>query len=1180
MRQEILSNSEDNINNYRHIASAVVVFFRRRFRSLLHYGIFATLLLGAAGWAQAQSADLLVSQIYTPNPMPAGATATYTITVANAGPNSANAVQLTDTLPAGAIFVSVTPAVGSCTTSGTPTNTVSCDLGNLSFPGSTTVELKVTLPDKGVWPNHVAVTSSTPDLNLQNNQSDLSITVLGNADLSLAGSSDKGTSPSQLVKTGEPYNYALVATNHGPDALPAYSATTVSFEVPAGAMITALPSGTGWVCTPASGYPIATPSTLIQCVNNDSLAVGASFPTLTVPAVANATQAGNITANFSLESAFPDGDVSNNLPVVTVHVGPELANDMGITKVGPVGTLAVGEHVTYTLTVTFHGGVEPTNVTVTDELPPGLSYDGYDAPTPWICKFTDPEFSCVYPGAWEGGYTNLPAITLKAVITDAGHIQNTARVESDQIDPDPDNNTSTTSLTGTNVAQLWVTKTPNHSPVMVGEDYLYSVVVRNSGPVKIKAGQKIILTETLPAGMQLTAPISGTDWSCDSNTLSLPFDGPVTITCTYTAATDLEVWHTFPFLGIWVKNTVGSPVANHACVNLDPGTVPLTDNPATSDEMCSNFTVPTTPTGEGADLSITKTADKTELVVGEKLTYTLTIHNNGPFPATNVHVKDKLDNLLISSGSPTAGLESTTVSQGSCLPVAPIDGSVTIDCNLGTLDSGDNATVTIVIYPGDITADDFVYQNTATVNSEDVGDPDRSNNTSNTVDTTVHPRVDVVVDKSVSPSIEARVGEPLVYVVTARNDGPSTAKNVKITDAIPLNTAFIDVVEVTGGATCTWPAAGATSGPMTCTWPSISPHTQYTATYRLRPLKAALGTTITNTVHISTDSVELDTTNNDDPASVHIIEPQLDVLVSKKSSADPVLLGDEVTYTITIKNVGMSFGTNLVMTDTFPAPDSSARFSYEGGLSAPGAICTEPPIGALAGTLTCTFPVIAPGDANVITVTYKMHARGIVSHIAWSGTFDNHVQVSVDEPEDTLDNNQVDEKTTARLLSVATDLGLVKTVDKKTVRSGEQATYTLVVTNHGPLAVEESNDAIVTDPLPAGVSFLSSPDGCFLAAPTSNIVTCLVGHLAAGDNKTFRIVVSINPSAKAGALLNEATVTVEGDTDPDNDKGQATTTVGGDGTTATAIPSLNSYGLLILLAAVALLGAYRRKYWA
>ena len=57
-------------------------------------------------------ADLSLTKADSPDPVLAGEQLTYTLTVDNAGPRSATAVQLTDTLPATVTFVSATPVAG------------------------------------------------------------------------------------------------------------------------------------------------------------------------------------------------------------------------------------------------------------------------------------------------------------------------------------------------------------------------------------------------------------------------------------------------------------------------------------------------------------------------------------------------------------------------------------------------------------------------------------------------------------------------------------------------------------------------------------------------------------------------------------------------------------------------------------------------------------------------------------------------------------------------------------------------------------------------------------------------------------------------------------------------------------------------------------------------------------
>ena len=83
------------------------------------------------------------------------------------------------------------------------------------------------------------------------------------------------------------------------------------------------------------------------------------------------------------------------------------------------------------------------------------------------------------------------------------------------------------------------------------------------------------------------------------------------------------------------------------------------------------------------DLSLTKTDDPDPVVVGENITYTLDVKNNGPDTATNVVVVDKLPS--------SSAYVSATSSQGTCTRVGNI-----VTCNLGSMNNGAMATVTIV----------------------------------------------------------------------------------------------------------------------------------------------------------------------------------------------------------------------------------------------------------------------------------------------------------------------------------------------------------------------------------------------------------------------------------------------------------------------------------------------------
>ena len=98
----------------------------------------------------------------------------YTITVANAGPQSATNVVLTDTIPAGTTFVSATPSQGTCT----GTTTTTCNLGSLTSGGSATVTLIVTSPlSTGPITNTATLTATEIDPVAMNNTSSVTTTV-------------------------------------------------------------------------------------------------------------------------------------------------------------------------------------------------------------------------------------------------------------------------------------------------------------------------------------------------------------------------------------------------------------------------------------------------------------------------------------------------------------------------------------------------------------------------------------------------------------------------------------------------------------------------------------------------------------------------------------------------------------------------------------------------------------------------------------------------------------------------------------------------------------------------------------------------------------------------------------------------------------------------------------------
>lgn len=119
--------------------------------------------------------DLAVAKVGSPNPDKLPGNITWTIVVTNNGPNTATGVTVSDPIPAGNTFVSVTTTQGSCTAGAI----LSCSLGTIPAGGTVTITL-VTKPSRtGKQVNAVTVVGNQPETNYSNNITTATVTVVG-----------------------------------------------------------------------------------------------------------------------------------------------------------------------------------------------------------------------------------------------------------------------------------------------------------------------------------------------------------------------------------------------------------------------------------------------------------------------------------------------------------------------------------------------------------------------------------------------------------------------------------------------------------------------------------------------------------------------------------------------------------------------------------------------------------------------------------------------------------------------------------------------------------------------------------------------------------------------------------------------------------------------------------------
>jgi uncharacterized repeat protein (TIGR01451 family) len=111
--------------------------------------------------------------------------------------------------------------------------------------------------------------------------------------------------------------------------------------------------------------------------------------------------------------------------------------------------------------------------------------------------------------------------------------------------------------------------------------------------------------------------------------------------------------------------------------------------------------------------------------------------------------------------------------------------------NIGALANGANGTLSIVATVNTTAS----ATNTATKTAEDQPDPVAGNNSASVSITPVS--ADIAITKTVDVPTPS-VGTNVTYTITARNNGPSNATGVQVTDLLPAGLTFVSATPSVG----------------------------------------------------------------------------------------------------------------------------------------------------------------------------------------------------------------------------------------------------------------------------------------------------------------------------------------------------------------------------------------------
>ncbi len=299
------------------------------------------------------------------------------------------------------------------------------------------------------------------------------------------------------------------------------------------------------------------------------------------------------------------------------------------------------------------------------------------------------------------------------------------------------------------------------------------------------------------------------------------------------------------------------------------------------------------PVNPLANLSIAASAAPNPAVVGEPLTYTLTVVNLGPSNAPSVVVSD-----TIPAGS---SFVEAVPSQGSASFAA---GVVTV--NLGTISNGASATVTVTVTP---TSSGF-KTNSATVSAIS-GDLDLSNNTATTVLVANNPVADLTLLVTSAPS-PLFVSSNVTFTVIVTNRGPNHADSVRITNLLSSSLGFVSATNTQGS--CAF-----SNGIITCDFGSLPASASATAVIVANALGSGGITNLFAVVSPTTDPIPANNSTN----VIGVVNPLAPLIVSAGVAlvSESVLpangaieSGELVTVNFGLRNAGTADAGNLVAT--------------------------------------------------------------------------------------------------------------------------------------------------------------------------------------------------------------------------------------------------------------------------
>jgi uncharacterized repeat protein (TIGR01451 family) len=930
-------------------------------------------------------ADIDVDKTADATSASAGDPIGFTVTLRNTGDGQARGVQFTDALPPGLDW-EINPAADGWSIAG----------GNLVFAPST-------LAPGAVTSVHVRAVTDAQDCGQVDNTATLttsndgSDSATASVDVNCAAIDVTKTADDDSVVTGDQLGFTVTLSNTGEGEAKGIQFTDV------------LPTGFDWsIAAPSAGWSIQGPNLVFA---PDTLAAGAST-SVHVVATAVAGVCGEV-FNTAAVTTTNDGSDSDT---ATVDVN---CADIDVDKTADADAVSAGDPVGFTVTLRNLGEGEARGIQFTDALPAGLDWEIDPASDGWSIAGGALVFA---PDTLAAGAVTTVHVTAATGAQDCGQIDNTATVTTTN-----DGSDSATASTDVNCAAVNVSKEADAADVVAGDQIGFTVTLANTGA---GVARDVVFTDVLPSGFAWSISPASAGWSIQGQNLVF---APTTL-------------------------AAGASTSVHVAAATDAGDCGLAENTATIASNVGGDSDTATVDVRCADVDVDKVADADAVSAGDPIGFTVTLRNTGAGEARGVELTDALP----------AGFDWVIDPEADGWSIA--DGALVF----APTTLAPEAVTAVHVRAATDAQDCGQVDNTATVTTANDG----SDSASASVDVNC-----AAIDVTKTADDDSVVaGDQIGFTVTLSNTGEGEAKGVEFTDVLPVGLDWAIDPEAEG-----W----SIEGPNLVFAPSTLAAGASTTVHVVATTDAEHCGEVENTASATTSNDGSDS----DSATVDVNCGAIDV--DKTADAPSASAGDQIGFTVTLRNTGDGEARGIEFTDVLPAglswsiPEPVTGWAIQGG------------------NLVFTPSTLAAGAVTAVHVVATTDATDC-------GQVDNTASVTT--------ANAGSDSADASLDVNCAAIDVSKVADEDTISAGDQIGFTVTLRNTGP---GEARGIEFTDVLPAGLDWVIAPESAGWSIAGSSLV--FAPTTLAGNSATTVHVIAPTNGGDCGDVRNTAAVTTTND---------------------------------------------------